>query len=129
MLGLFWNISNSLPASLLLNTYLRQLILVQKNHQFFPILETLASQTRCRIRQLSFISMGLIGLIGKALLAVGTWVLYKWLYQIVYYRFFHPLKIFPGLFWGSVTRLWLGYRCVKVDECEVVIDLHKKHGM
>jgi hypothetical protein len=28
-------------------------------------------------------------------------------YQIVYYRYFHPLSKFPGPFWGSVTRLWI----------------------
>ncbi|KAL2060747.1 hypothetical protein VTL71DRAFT_9389 [Oculimacula yallundae] len=38
-------------------------------------------------------------------------------YQIIYYRFFHPLKDFPGPFWPSVTRLpvaWHNYWCTEI---------------
>ncbi|KAI0845509.1 flavonoid 3',5'-hydroxylase [Daldinia vernicosa] len=50
------------------------------------------------------------------------------LYQIIYYRFLHPLSSFPGPFWGSVTRLWLTYHHVKATELQVFESLHKKHG-
>ncbi|KAH4074020.1 hypothetical protein HBH70_113370 [Parastagonospora nodorum] len=50
------------------------------------------------------------------------------LYQIIHYRFFHPLRHFPGPFWASVTRLWIAYHNVQRDECEIELALHKKHG-
>ncbi|KFY07806.1 hypothetical protein V492_06804 [Pseudogymnoascus sp. VKM F-4246] len=50
------------------------------------------------------------------------------LYQIVYYRFFHPLSKFPGPFWASVTRLWIAYHNIKEDEPYVEHELHKKYG-
>ena len=51
------------------------------------------------------------------------------LWQIIRYRFFHPLSKFPGPFWGSVTRLWIAWHDIKQDENEVILELHKKHGM
>ncbi|KAL5610945.1 hypothetical protein FOBRF1_007062 [Fusarium oxysporum] len=61
-------------------------------------------------------------------LAVAGYVLFSILYQIVYYRFFHPLAYFPGPFWGSVTRLWITYHNVKGRENDVCEALHKKYG-
>ncbi|KAH7395175.1 cytochrome P450 [Phaeosphaeria sp. MPI-PUGE-AT-0046c] len=52
----------------------------------------------------------------------------SFLYQVVYYRFFHPLRHFPGPFWASVTRLWVAYHNIQRDECEVELALHKQHG-
>lgn len=63
-----------------------------------------------------------------ALLLVG-YILGSFIWQIVYYRFFHPLANFPGPFWGTVTRLWIAYHSVKGDECVVLQALHRKHGM
>ncbi|KAI4722236.1 flavonoid 3',5'-hydroxylase [Aureobasidium sp. EXF-10727] len=40
-------------------------------------------------------------------LAILGYVIARITYQIVYYRWFHPLSKFPGPFWGSVTRLWI----------------------
>jgi hypothetical protein len=40
-------------------------------------------------------------------LAIFGYVVARVVYQIVYYRYFHPLSKFPGPFWGSVTRLWI----------------------
>lgn len=40
-------------------------------------------------------------------LAVIGYVVARVIYQIVYYRWFHPLSKFPGPFWASVTRLWI----------------------
>lgn len=49
-------------------------------------------------------------------------------YQIINYRFFHPLSKFPGPFWASVTRLWIAYHNLKEDECAVEWKLHEKYG-
>lgn len=62
------------------------------------------------------------------LLLSAAYVVWKLLYQLVYYRFYHPLAKFPGPFWGSVTRLWITYHNVKEDECRVNQELHKKYG-
>ncbi|KAF1970001.1 cytochrome P450 [Bimuria novae-zelandiae CBS 107.79] len=49
-------------------------------------------------------------------------------YQIIYYRFFHSLRKFPGPFWASVTRLWIAYHNILGDECELELALHKRYG-
>jgi cytochrome P450 len=61
-------------------------------------------------------------------LALASYILLSILYQIVHYRFFHPLAHFPGPFLGSVTRLWITYHNVKGRENEVCEELHKKYG-
>ncbi|ROT39950.1 flavonoid 3',5'-hydroxylase [Sodiomyces alkalinus F11] len=71
--------------------------------------------------------MALLSIANLALLGLG-YIAWCAIYQIVYYRFFHPLSQFPGSFWASVTRLWIAYHNVKADECEVYQELHKKHG-
>ncbi|KAI9757651.1 MAG: hypothetical protein M4579_003376 [Chaenotheca gracillima] len=62
------------------------------------------------------------------LLGAVAYVTFRVLYQIIYYRFFHPLSQFPGPFWASVTRLWIAYHSLKEDECAVEWELHKKYG-
>ena len=57
-----------------------------------------------------------------------VYVCWKILWQIVHYHYFHPLSIFPGPFWGGVTRLWLAYHNLKADECQIIQALHRKHG-
>ncbi|KAF2024159.1 cytochrome P450 [Setomelanomma holmii] len=52
----------------------------------------------------------------------------SFLYQIIHYRFFHPLRHFPGPFWASVTRLWIAHHNILRDECELELALHKQHG-
>ncbi|KAI9159142.1 Cytochrome P450 monooxygenase gsfF [Paramyrothecium foliicola] len=49
-------------------------------------------------------------------------------YQVIYYRFFHPLSKVPGNFWGSVTRLWYAWHNFKGDEVSTYGDLHAKYG-
>jgi hypothetical protein len=76
----------------------------------------------------------LLGLYSKAafanvILTFVAYVAFRVLYQIVYYRFFHPLSKFPGPFWASVTRLWIAYHNIKEDEPYIEHELHKKHGM
>lgn len=61
-------------------------------------------------------------------LALIAYIALSALYQVVYYRFFHPLRHFPGPFWASVTRLWVAYHNILGDECEVELTLHRKYG-
>ncbi|THY78911.1 flavonoid 3',5'-hydroxylase [Aureobasidium pullulans] len=61
-------------------------------------------------------------------LAVIGYVVARVIYQIVYYRWFHPLSKFPGPFWASVTRLWIAYHNLKEDEPMVAFELHRKYG-
>jgi hypothetical protein len=61
-------------------------------------------------------------------LAFIAYITIRVLYQIIYYRFFHPLRHFPGPFWASVTRLWIAYHNIKADECELELALHQKYG-
>ena len=65
---------------------------------------------------------------GRVCLALLAYCVFSAIYQILYYRFFHPLRVFPGPFWGSVTRLWIAYHNWKEDERFVAQDLHKKYG-
>ncbi|KAF1997721.1 flavonoid 3',5'-hydroxylase [Amniculicola lignicola CBS 123094] len=62
------------------------------------------------------------------LLALSAFITFKIAHQIIHYRFFHPLRNFPGPFWASVTRLWIAYHNIIADECELELALHKKYG-
>ncbi len=57
-----------------------------------------------------------------------AYIVLKFIYQIVYYRFFHPLSAFPGPFWASVTRLWIAWHNVQETELAVVYEATKKYG-
>lgn len=57
-----------------------------------------------------------------------AYLLAQFVYQVIYYRFFHPLSKFPGPFWGSVTRLWIAWHNIKGDEPWTFRALHKKYG-
>ena len=57
-----------------------------------------------------------------------AYIVLGWVEQIVRYRFFSPIRNFPGPFWASVTRLWIAYHNIKEDECETELALHKKQG-
>jgi hypothetical protein len=61
--------------------------------------------------------------------AISIFVAYKIFAQIVYNRFFSPLRKFPGPFWGSVTRLWLGWHCWRQTELNAIKRLHEKYGI
>lgn len=67
--------------------------------------------------------------VGNAFLLLFAYTGYCVLYQVINYRFFHPLAKFPGPFWGSVTRLWIAYHNIKEDECAVFTELTKKYGV
>ncbi|KAJ0417513.1 cytochrome P450 [Aspergillus carlsbadensis] len=64
----------------------------------------------------------------NAILSFVTYVALRFLYQIIHYRFFHPLSVFPGPFWGSVTRLWIAWHNVNETELPTVYALTKKYG-
>ncbi|EAW12076.1 cytochrome P450 [Aspergillus clavatus NRRL 1] len=61
-------------------------------------------------------------------LGLVAYVVLKFVYQIVYYRFFHPLSVFPGPFWGSVTRLWIAWHNLRETELPTVYALTKQYG-
>lgn len=65
----------------------------------------------------------------NTLLALFAYIVLRFLSQIVYYRFYHPLSAFPGPFWGSVTRLWIAWHNVRETELATVYALTKKYGM
>lgn len=43
----------------------------------------------------------------NVVLALVGYLVFCVVYQVVRYRWFHPLSKFPGPFWASVTRLWI----------------------
>lgn len=49
-------------------------------------------------------------------------------YQIIYYRFIHPLAGFPGPFWASVTRIWIAYHSYMEDEISTFQKLQETYG-
>lgn len=67
--------------------------------------------------------------VAKVILGLVVYVGLRFLYQIVYYRFFHPLSAFPGPFWGGVTRLWIAWHNLRETEVPTVHALTKKYGM
>lgn len=71
----------------------------------------------------------ILQIVGGLVLLGLAHVVGSFVYQIVYYRFFHPLSRFPGPFWGSVTRLWITYHNIKGDEPETFQALHRRYGM
>ncbi|MCJ1390387.1 hypothetical protein MMC18_003246 [Xylographa bjoerkii] len=66
--------------------------------------------------------------LAHAFLLLLACVLVPVFYQIIHYRFFHPLAAFDGPFWGSVTQAWIAYHNILEDECAVYAELHKKYG-
>lgn len=68
-------------------------------------------------------------MISKIMITVIVLAILRLLYQVIHYRFFHPLSNFRGPFWASVTRLWIAYHHLMEDECTVFWNLHKLYGM
>ncbi|KAJ6120868.1 hypothetical protein N7523_005148 [Penicillium sp. IBT 18751x] len=64
----------------------------------------------------------------NTILGLIAYILFKIISQIVYYRFFHPLKEFPGPFWASVTRLWIAKQNLQETEYLTTHELTKKYG-
>jgi hypothetical protein len=62
------------------------------------------------------------------LLGLIAYVALKFGWQIVYYRFFHPLAKFPGPFWASVTRLWIAKHNLQETEVPTVYALAQEYG-
>ncbi|KAL3418538.1 flavonoid 3-hydroxylase [Phlyctema vagabunda] len=66
--------------------------------------------------------------ISNSFIILASYFLYKIGRQIIYYRFIHPLKDFPGPFWASVTRIWIAWHNFNETEVETEWRLSKKHG-
>lgn len=66
--------------------------------------------------------------VSNVILFAIAYVAVKFIYQIIYYRFFHPLSAFPGPFWASVTRLWITRQNLKETEYLTSYELSKKYG-
>ncbi|ESZ92863.1 putative cytochrome P450 monooxygenase [Sclerotinia borealis F-4128] len=64
--------------------------------------------------------------LGNLLWLLLAWILVPFLYQIIYYRFFHPLRQYPGPFWGTVTRLWYTYQSYNQTELTTYQNLFEK---
>ena len=68
-------------------------------------------------------------ILGRICLTVLSFIVLSFSYQIIYYRFFHPLSIFPGPFWASVTRLYSAYFNFVGIHYSNEWKLHQKYGM
>ncbi|PWY82001.1 putative P450 monooxygenase [Aspergillus heteromorphus CBS 117.55] len=66
--------------------------------------------------------------IRNAPLSVVGFVALRFLYQIIHYRFFHPLRRYPGPFWASVTRLWQAWHLFWGSDLEVHWKAVQKYG-
>lgn len=67
--------------------------------------------------------------VGNVFLGLVAYIAARFISQIVYYRFFHPLSAFPGPFWASVTRLWIAWHNLNETEVPTVHALAKQYGM
>ncbi|KAL4748996.1 hypothetical protein BDW72DRAFT_195244 [Aspergillus terricola var. indicus] len=75
------------------------------------------------------LSTGLHSLnVSTILLTLATIVSLLFLCQIIYYKFFHPLRHYPGPFWAGVTRLWSAWYYFRGTETEVSWQAVKKYG-
>jgi hypothetical protein len=61
-------------------------------------------------------------------LILAACTILPFIYQIIHYRFIHPLKEFPGPFWATVTRIWAGYHNFRMDEIPITYAWLKKHN-
>jgi hypothetical protein len=59
----------------------------------------------------------------------SAFIILQFVWQVVYYHFFHPLSNFPGPFWGGATRIWLAYQHWTGAEMVTLKMLHDKYGM
>lgn len=59
---------------------------------------------------------------------LGVAVVYV-LLNSVYNRYLHPLRRFPGPFWGSVTEFYKLWLFATKESHTIEYDLHKKYGM
>lgn len=48
--------------------------------------------------------------------------------NIIYNRYFHPLRHFPGPFWASVSDFWKLYICMTKESHTRGIKLHDIYG-
>jgi hypothetical protein len=68
-------------------------------------------------------------LIRHALFGLAYLVIVDIVWRIIYYRYFHPLRHYPGPWLASITRLWLAWHHFRGTELQTQWMLIKKHGM
>ena len=49
-------------------------------------------------------------------------------YSLIYQRYLHPLRKFPGPFWATQTHLWKAYQLFTHRMPERLLALHEKYG-
>ncbi|KAL6232166.1 hypothetical protein BDW75DRAFT_247361 [Aspergillus navahoensis] len=62
------------------------------------------------------------------LLSLAAVVFVQFFCQIIYYKFFHPLRHYPGPFWAGATRIWSAWHHFRGTETEVLWQAVKKYG-
>lgn len=74
-------------------------------------------------------SLVLLGLAERnRVVATLTTILAVILLRGFYNRYLHPLRNFPGPFWGSVTDFYKLFIVSKMDAHTRGLELHKKYG-
>ncbi|KAL4808171.1 putative P450 monooxygenase [Aspergillus unguis] len=66
--------------------------------------------------------------VSTVFLSIAALIVVQFVYQIIYYRFFHPLRHYPGPFWAGVTRIWGAYHYLMCDEAQVYWNAVQKYG-
>jgi hypothetical protein len=67
-------------------------------------------------------------LIWVACLSIGLITVGDFIWRMVYNRYFHPLKRYPGPWLASITRLWLAWHHFWGTELQAQWELIKRHG-
>lgn len=84
-------------------------------------------RSECR----TIFSLGQIGQIGlcdasRILFTLfGSYIVLR----LMYNRYFHPLRNFPGPIWGSLTDFYKLYIVAQKDAHTRGIEMHKKYGL
>ncbi|MCJ1424479.1 hypothetical protein MMC29_002367 [Sticta canariensis] len=61
-------------------------------------------------------------------LTIGTIIVGPLVGNMIYNRYFHPLRHFPGPFWASVSDFWKLYFCLTKETHTRGIKLHDRYG-
>lgn len=61
-------------------------------------------------------------------LTIGTIIVGPLVGNMIYNRYFHPLRHFPGPFWASVSDFWKLYFCMTKETHTRGIKLHDRYG-
>lgn len=89
---------------------------------------SLADTTMVALRMQDYFSLGQIGLCDAARILFTLFGSYVVL-RLMYNRYFHPLRNFPGPIWGSLTDFYKLYIVAQKDAHTRGIAMHKKYGL